>query len=76
MKIGKLEFESDLVLAPMSGVTNTAFRKLLRKENGSSLGLVVTEFISIEGLTREIPQTLRMMNFDEIERPISIQIFG
>lgn len=38
--------------------------------------MVVTEFISIEGLTREIPQTLKMMNFDEIERPISIQIFG
>lgn len=76
MRIRELEFDSDLVLAPMSGVTNTAFRKLLRKENGKSLGLVVTEFISIEGLTREIPQTLRMMNFDEIEKPISIQIFG
>lgn len=76
MKIGNLNFESDLVLAPMSGVTNSAFRRLMRKENGSALGLVVTEFISIEGLTREIPQILRMLTFKEEERPISIQIFG
>lgn len=76
MKIGNIEFSSDLVLAPMSGVTNSAFRRLIRKENGSSIGLVVTEFISIEGLTREIPQTLKMLQFKEEERPISIQIFG
>ena len=76
LKIGNITFESDLVLAPMSGVTNSAFRRLIRTENGGSVGLVVTEFISIEGLTRSIPQTLRMLEFRPEERPISIQIFG
>jgi tRNA-dihydrouridine synthase B len=60
----------------MSGVTNSAFRKLIHLENPGSVGLVVTEFISIEGLTRQNLRSLEMMRFEESERPISIQIFG
>jgi len=65
-----------LVLAPMSGVTNPPFRRLIRKHNPGALGLVVTEFISIEGLTRNSRKSLEMMKFHEEESPISIQIFG
>lgn len=74
--IRDLHFSSRLVLAPMSGVTNSCFRRLIIRENPSALALVVTEFISIEGMTRDIPQTIRMLEYQEEERPISIQIFG
>ncbi|MBP9837563.1 MAG: tRNA dihydrouridine synthase DusB [Proteobacteria bacterium] len=75
-KIENIEIAPNLVLAPMSGVTNIAFRRLIKKLNPNAVGLVVTEFISIEGITRGNDQSLRMMKFDEGERPISIQIFG
>ncbi len=74
--IGKVPVNSPFVLAPMSGVTNSAFRKLIKQENQAAVGLMVTEFISIEGLTRENRQSLERMRFAELERPISIQIFG
>ena len=74
--IGSIQLPTDLALAPMSGVTNCAFRKLIRHENPDCLGLVVTEFISIEGLTRKNLRSLEMMRYEEYERPISIQIFG
>lgn len=65
-----------LILAPMSGVTNSYFRRLIRRENPGAVGLVVTEFVSIEGLTRDNLRSIEMMRFHEEERPISIQIFG
>jgi nifR3 family TIM-barrel protein len=65
-----------LVLAPMSGVTCTAFRQLIRELNPGAVGLLVSEFISVEGLTREGRRSLDMMRFAEMERPIGIQIFG
>lgn len=76
LKIGGVTSSPNLVLAPMSGVTNSAFRRLLREENGDALGLVVTEFISIEALSRNAGRSIDMMKFEEYERPISIQIFG
>lgn len=76
LQIKNLTTYPNLVLAPMSGVTNTSFRKLMRELNPHSLGLVVTEFISIEGLTRGNKKTYEMLKFIEAERPISIQIFG
>lgn len=74
--IGPIKVDPSLILAPMSGVTNSCFRRLVRRHNPRALGLVVTEFISIEGLTRENLRSLEMMRFREEERPISIQIFG
>jgi nifR3 family TIM-barrel protein len=65
-----------LVLAPMSGVTNSCFRRLIKRNNPGAVGLLVTEFISIEALTRQSAQSLRMMQFAPEERPLSIQIFG
>jgi nifR3 family TIM-barrel protein len=60
----------------MSGVTCMAFRRLIKECNPGAVGLVVTEFISVEALTRNIKRSLDMMRYDETERPFSIQIFG
>lgn len=76
ISIGKVSLRNNLVLAPMSGVTNTHFRRLIQELNPAAVGLLVTEFISIEGLTRDNKKSLQMMKYYETERPISIQIFG
>jgi len=64
----------NLVLAPMAGVTDSSFRRLIKELGG--VGLIVTEFISVEGITRGNLSTHRMMKFLPEERPLSIQIFG
>ena len=63
-----------LVLSPMAGVTDSPFRQIVKK--CGDVGLIVTEFISVEGLTRGNMRSHQMMRFREIERPIAIQIFG
>ncbi len=63
-----------LVLSPMAGVTDVAFRCLLKRRGG--IGLTVSEFVSVEGLTRNNPKSLRQMRFQEFERPYAVQIFG
>src|SRR5262245_26988581 len=60
----------------MSGVTDCAFRCLVRACSGDAVGLVVSEFIAAEGLSRDNAKSLAMLRFKEHERPISIQIFG
>ena len=69
-----VRIEPNLVLAPMAGVTDSSFRRLIKELGG--VGLIVTEFISVEGLTRGNMRTHRMMRFLPEERPLSIQIFG
>lgn len=73
-KIRNIEINPPLILSPMAGVTDYTFRRLIKRRGG--VGLVVTEFISVEGLTRNNPKSWRQMKFDEFERPIAIQIFG
>jgi len=63
-----------LILSPMAGVTDSPFRRVVKKCGG--LGLIVTEFISVEGLTRGNMRSHQMMRFTPEERPIAIQIFG
>src|SRR5262245_15913503 len=75
-KIRDIEIKNGLVLAPMSGVTCSAFRRLIRRLNGGALGLVISEFISVEGLTRKGEKSLAMLKYRAEERPIAIQIFG
>lgn len=75
-RIAGVNVSPNLILAPMSGVTNSCFRRLIKEINPGAVGLVVTEFISIEGMTRKNEQSLRMMRYRESERPVSIQIFG
>ena len=58
----------------MAGVTDYVFRRLIKRRGG--VGLVVSEFISVEGLTRGNPKSKRQMRFDEEERPFAVQIFG
>lgn len=58
----------------MAGVTDYTFRRLIKRRGG--VGLVVSEFISVEGLTRGNPKSKRQMRFDESERPFAVQIFG
>ena len=73
MKIGKIDLNLPLILAPMAGVTDYPFR-LLCKEQGAAL--VFSEFVSADGIIRENAKTLKMIKFTEFERPIGIQIFG
>jgi nifR3 family TIM-barrel protein len=74
MKIGSVALQSPFVIAPMAGMTDTAFRRLVKRQGGC--GLVVTEMVSSEGLVRGIDRTLEYAEYTEEERPISIQIFG
>ena len=62
-----------LYLAPMAGVTDTVFRRLC-KEQGADV--VVTEFVSAEGIFRRNARTLEYLEFDNCERPLGIQLFG
>jgi nifR3 family TIM-barrel protein len=74
--IRNIRIEPGVVLAPMSGVTCGPFRRLVKRLNPEAVGLLVTEFISVEGMTRESRRSLEMMRFAEEERPLAIQIFG
>ena len=74
MKIGAVDLASPLAIAPMAGMTDTAFRRLVKRHGGC--GLVVSEMVSSEGLVRGIDRTLEYAEYTEEERPVSIQIFG
>ena len=62
-----------LYLAPMAGVTDTIFRQLC-KEYGADV--MVTEFVSAEGIFRSNERTLEYLEFVEAERPLGVQLFG
>jgi tRNA-dihydrouridine synthase B len=74
MKIGSVHLSSPFAIAPMAGMTDSAFRRLVKRQGGC--GLVVTEMVSAEGLVRGIDRTLEYAEYTEEERPVSIQIFG
>jgi tRNA-dihydrouridine synthase B len=63
-----------VVLAPMEGVTNIVFRRLMKKIGG--MGLTYTEFIPSRGIIENSKQYLKMADFDKEEYPIAIQIYG
>src|SRR5213079_63605 len=73
-RIRDVVIDPPLVLSPMAGVTDISFRRLLKQRG--SVGLTVSEFISVEGLTRNNPKSKRQMRFYENERPFAVQIFG
>jgi nifR3 family TIM-barrel protein len=73
-KIRNIDIDPPLILSPMAGVTDYTFRRLIKRRGG--VGLVVSEFISVEGLSRGNPKSKRQMRFDEEERPYAVQIFG
>lgn len=72
-KIGNVEIDNQLVLAPMAGITNEAFRSIC-KEMGA--GLVVCEMISDKALSFHNAKTIKMTGVNEAEHPLSMQIFG
>ena len=72
-KIGNVELDGQVILAPMAGVCNSAFRKIC-KEMGAAL--VCAEMVSDKGMIYNSKKTKDMLYFEEVERPISQQIFG
>jgi nifR3 family TIM-barrel protein len=73
-KIRDLIIDPPLILAPIAGHTDSLFRKAIKELGGC--GLVVSELVSTEGMTRHQKRTCHLTRYDEMERPISIQIFG
>src|SRR5437660_3583881 len=73
-RIGGVLVDPPLALAPMAEVTDTYYRSLIKELGGA--GLVVSEFISAEGLTRATARSHQMLAFRENERPVGIQIYG
>jgi nifR3 family TIM-barrel protein len=62
-----------VVLAPMAGITNVAFRRLCREHGG---GLFISEMITSRALVERNPKTMRLINFAADERPRSLQLYG
>ena len=73
MKIGNVILNGQVILAPMAGVCNSAYRKIC-KEMGAAL--VCAEMVSDKGMIYNSKKTKDMLYFEESERPISQQIFG
>ena len=69
----RVEHAVPLFLAPMAGVSESPFRRLCRRHGAD---VVVTEFLSAEGIRRENQATLDKLRFGSDERPIGVQIFG
>lgn len=74
LHIGQTSLPQPVGVAPMAGMTDSAFRRLVKRQGGC--GLVVTEMVSSEGLVRGIDRTLEYAEYTNEERPVSIQIFG
>lgn len=72
-KIGNIEIENPVVMAPMAGITNMAFRRII-KDFGA--GLVYSEMVSDKALCYGNTKTIEMLQIDENEHPVSIQLFG
>ncbi|MBQ7240734.1 MAG: tRNA dihydrouridine synthase DusB [Bacilli bacterium] len=72
-KIGNVEIKNRVVLAPMAGISNTSYRKII-KEMGA--GLIYAEMVSDKAITFGNEKTLELLKMDEMERPIVQQIFG
>src|SRR5699024_7043468 len=75
LRIGPYTVDPPVVLAPMAGITNLAYRKLCR-EFGSPTSLYVCEMIPARAVVERDEKTLRMMSFDEGEYPRSMQLYG
>jgi len=74
LRIRDLTIRPAHVLAPMAGITDTVFRRFIKRLGGC--GLIMTEFVSSEGMIRQSLRSRRYLYYTEEERPISAQIFG
>ena len=73
MKIGDLDLSNRLILAPMSEISDSSFRKI-SKEFGA--GLTFTQMVSAEGVVKDNFNTLKLLAFNRSEKPIGVQILG
>lgn len=73
LKIGNVELNNNILLAPMAGITDRAFRLICERFNP---GLVYTEMISAKGLFYDDKKTSQLINMKDEKRPIAVQIFG
>ena len=72
-KIGNIELKNNVVLAPMAGVCNSAFRKIIKQ---MGCGLIYAEMVSDKAISYDNQKTIDMLYMEEEERPIAQQIFG
>ncbi len=73
IKIGNVELENNILLAPMAGITDLPFRKIAKKQGAS---LVYTEMVSSKAIFHNDEKTKKLLNMQGEERPIAVQIFG
>ncbi|MCE1273651.1 MAG: tRNA dihydrouridine synthase DusB [Chlorobiaceae bacterium] len=73
MRIGKIDIDRPVILAPMEDVTDRAFRQLCKRHGAD---IVYTEFISAEALRRGVEKSIRKISVADHERPVAVQIFG
>jgi len=73
LNIGPLRVETPVVLAPMAGITNAAFRRLCREHGG---GLYVAEMVTSRALVERTPESMRIIAHDPDEKPRSVQVYG
>ncbi len=74
LRVAGLNIQPALLLAPMEGLTDRPFRRVVRGLGG--VGLPCTEFVASEGLIRDVPRIIAMARLDPDERPGAIQIYG
>jgi nifR3 family TIM-barrel protein len=73
LKIGNIEIKNPVILAPLAGITNLPFREICKNQGA---GLVYSEMISSNGLIYNSQKTFSLLKSSDIEKPLSIQIFG
>ncbi|HSU70269.1 MAG TPA: tRNA dihydrouridine synthase DusB [Micrococcaceae bacterium] len=73
LKLGNITVATPVVLAPMAGITNTAFRRLCREYGG---GLYVSEMVTSRALVERTPESLRIIAHDDDEKVRSVQLYG
>ena len=73
LKIGNVELENNILLAPMAGITDLPFRKMAKKQGA---GLVYTEMVSSKAIFHNDEKTKKLLNMQGEERPVAVQIFG
>ena len=73
IEIGPVRIQTPVILAPMTGVTDMPFRRIVK---GYGAGLTVTEMIASQAAIRETRQSLQKMVWDPIEEPVSMQLAG
>ncbi|PYI38261.1 tRNA dihydrouridine synthase DusB [Arthrobacter psychrolactophilus] len=73
LKLGNITVDTPVILAPMAGITNTAFRRLCREHGG---GVFVSEMVTSRALVERTPESMRLISHDEDEKIRSVQLYG